>query len=33
MKDNNEILEIILGALICLAMFLMCYVVLLITHD
>jgi hypothetical protein len=30
---SNEIAEIILGALIVIAMFLMTYVILLITHD
>lgn len=33
MKDNNEIMEVILGALIVVAMFLMAYVISLITHD
>jgi hypothetical protein len=33
MKNHNEIAEIIIGALLVLAMFLMAYVVLLITHD
>ena len=33
MKNHNEILEIFLGTLIVVAMFLMAYVVLLITHD
>jgi hypothetical protein len=33
MKNHNEIAEIIIGALIVVAMFLMAYVVLLITHD
>jgi hypothetical protein len=33
MKNHNEILEIFLGALLVVAMFLMAYVVLLITHE
>lgn len=33
MKNHNEIAEIIIGALLVVAMFLMAYVVLLITHD
>ena len=33
MKNHNEIAEIIIGALIVVAMFLMAYVVLLITHE
>jgi len=33
MKNHNEIAEIILGALIVIAMFLMTYVILLITHE
>jgi hypothetical protein len=33
MKNHNEIAEIIIGALLVVAMFLMTYVILLITHD
>ena len=33
MKNHNEIAEIIIGALLVIAMFLMTYVILLITHD
>lgn len=33
MKNNNEILETILGTLLCVAMALMTYVIILITHD
>lgn len=33
MKNNNEILETILGTLLCVAMAMLTYVVILITHD
>jgi len=33
MKKHNEILETILGTLLCVAMAMLTYVVILITHD